>query len=523
MRYFILSFALLSLFITSDALERKRSVSEECQVSDDGNVVCTPHKDLRDISEDGINDHDDDSYYDDDDDDDYDDDDSDDILIQNCHDSHELCSFWASKGECEANPNYMLPNCMKACNNCHGGELNRDSRALHRVELENERLLEEIKAYGKPQTVEGKFKAESMFVVRKTIDYMKNFVYAKNPTHRFSRSILSECVNNDVLCAFWAALGECEKNIGYMTTKCAPSCQSCSNIDFNNRCPKRSADALPGLVPGELNLMFERIVATAPGNQTEESQLAAKERKVQEDGTPVYTVTVHSRPESPAKVPGKDGKIPVDMKADKIESPWVITLDNFMTVEETDHLIQLGHSNEYKRSTDVGEKLADGSFSAKKSLTRTSENAWCTSKGGCRQDYIASRVMDRIANVTQIPSQNFEDFQLLKYDVGQFYREHHDYIPHQRDRACGPRILTFFLYLNDVEEGGGTGIRVNNLVISPKKGRALLWPSVLNADPSAMDGRTRHEALTVVKGMKYAANAWIHLYDVVETQKIGCT
>lgn len=25
---------------------------------------------------------------------------------------------------------------------------------------------------------------------------------------------------------------------------------------------------------------------------------------------------------------------------------------------------------------------------------------------------------------------------------------HHDYIPHQRERQCGPRLLTFFLYLS---------------------------------------------------------------------------
>jgi hypothetical protein len=41
-------------------------------------------------------------------------------------------------------------------------------------------------------------------------------------------------------------------------------------------------------------------------------------------------------------------------------------------------------------------------------------------------------------------------------EPGQYYRVHHDYGVSQRKLACGPRILTFFLYLSDVEEGGET-------------------------------------------------------------------
>ena len=72
---------------------------------------------------------------------------------------------------------------------------------------------------------------------------------------------------------------------------------------------------------------------------------------------------------------------------------------------------------------------------------------------------------------------------VTQYEPNQYYRAHHDYIPHQRERHSGPRILTFFLYLSDVEEGGGT--RLNNLGIDiqPKVGRALLWPSSLSYSP----------------------------------------
>jgi prolyl 4-hydroxylase len=121
-----------------------------------------------------------------------------------------------------------------------------------------------------------------------------------------------------------------------------------------------------------------------------------------------------------------------------------------------------------------------------------------------------------------IPANNSEDLQLLRYEKGQFYRTHHDYIPHQVDRQCGPRILTFFLYLSDVEAGGGTNFPNLGITVMPKRGRALLWPSVLNSNPLKKDGRFMHQALDVEDGVKYAANAWIHLYDYVAPQKIGC-
>ena len=38
-----------------------------------------------------------------------------------CQDLNEYCEYWASTGECQNNPGYMLPNCPKSCNACGGG------------------------------------------------------------------------------------------------------------------------------------------------------------------------------------------------------------------------------------------------------------------------------------------------------------------------------------------------------------------------------------------------------------------
>ena len=56
----------------------------------------------------------------------------------------------------------------------------------------------------------------------------------------------------------------------------------------------------------------------------------------------------------------------------------------------------------------------------------------------------------------------------------------------------------------------------------PKRGRALIWPSVLDEDPSAKDPRTDHQALPVEAGVKYGANAWLHLRDFKTPHKNNC-
>ena len=109
------------------------------------------------------------------------------------------------------------------------------------------------------------------------------------------------------------------------------------------------------------------------------------------------------------------------------------------------------------------------------------------------------------------------------YETGQFYRAHHDYIEADKNRQPGPRILTAFLYLNDVPAGGGTNFPDLDLTVMPKRGRILLWPSVLDINPSEKNFSTTHQALDVEDGLKFGANAWIHLRDFKTPYGIDCT
>lgn len=61
------------------------------------------------------------------------------------------------------------------------------------------------------------------------------------------------------------------------------------------------------------------------------------------------------------------------------------------------------------------------------------------------------------------------------------------------------------------------------MAVKPQKGKAVLWPSVLDENPEVQDPRTTHESIAVVRGTKYAANTWVHLYNYRTSNLWGCT
>jgi prolyl 4-hydroxylase len=125
--------------------------------------------------------------------------------------------------------------------------------------------------------------------------------------------------------------------------------------------------------------------------------------------------------------------------------PWVLTLDDVVSEEEAERLIELGATQGYKRSTDVGKILPDGNFEEKVSTGRTSTNAWCNDE--CGNDEVAQRVAHRISNFTGIDDANSEYLQLLKYEPGQFYKTHHDYIAHEENRQQGKSLWFRYRWL----------------------------------------------------------------------------
>mmetsp|Transcript_5862 Transcript_5862/g.5259 ORF Transcript_5862/g.5259 Transcript_5862/m.5259 type:complete len:351 (+) Transcript_5862:37-1089(+) len=288
---------------------------------------------------------------------------------------------------------------------------------------------------------------------------------------------LAVCKDRHEQCIPFAAHGECTKNPGWMIVNCPNSCNSCHLLDPKVRCDRARLNITlsPAYAFDEMEHMFSTI------------EERFKDR---------YDVNIIST------------------------DPWVVTFDNFLNDDEINALITTVEDN-WERSTDSGQTNEFGMTGRVLSTGRTSSNAWCRSK--CENHPDVQSATRKIEEVVNIPSINYESYQILQYNIGQLYRTHHDAGARQINLACGPRILTFFLYLSDVEEGGETAFPTLDIAVKPKRGRALLWPSTTTHDPSVIDQRTVHEARPVIKGRKYAANAWIHLYDFKTANLWGCT
>lgn len=117
----------------------------------------------------------------------------------------------------------------------------------------------------------------------------------------------------------------------------------------------------------------------------------------------------------------------------------------------------------------------------------------------------------RMAAAAGIDLPNAEQLTVLRYEPGQEYRPHRDYLPPgtiQMDRPhAGNRTRTVIVYLNAVEAGGATEFPVPGLRVEPVTGRAVVFDN-LHADGTP-DPDSLHAGTPVETGEKWLATLWI--------------
>ena len=412
-----------------------------------------------------------------------------------CVDKEERCLAWSTAGECQNNPGYMGNACACACAGKLPAEtasptMMANAGASKKKEimslpvdwseptLEPSLALAQQEAGARRESAglsTGQLSCADMpgvdcaTLARANLSACGEAEFLLTECPKTCRSCshqqliggLLECRDTKDECAHWASLGECENNRRFMLSGCSRSCNVCQAKRVG--CQRRNS--VPGLrSPAGLSNTLERAL----------------------NEYPQFSPTALSRPTS-----------------DDEKAPYVLQFEDMISAEEAAAMVSV-----------AGDKLERSLAGDAVSPVRTSTQYWCDDSDGCTSHPTIMNVTRRLMDVVGLPVENAEYFQILRYEKGQFYRVHHDQqTAHWTPQ--GVRVFTFFVYLSDVEAGGGTKFNDLGVVVTPKLGRAILWPSVLSADLLTGEPKTHHEALPVEAGIKFAANLWIHLYDFV--------
>ncbi len=172
---------------------------------------------------------------------------------------------------------------------------------------------------------------------------------------------------------------------------------------------------------------------------------------------------------------------------------WMIVLDKALPERLCDDLIAKNKAH-LKASGILGNQIHN---------YRTSWDIFLDGRTALTQT-----IEELIAKFTSLPLENQEGLSIIKYTVGQEYKEHYDFlhqVPGEIERG-GDRLYTAIFYLNDDFLGGQTYFPKIDLAIIPKKARMLIWKNYINGIPNY---DSLHAGLPVESGEKWIATKWV--------------
>lgn len=202
----------------------------------------------------------------------------------------------------------------------------------------------------------------------------------------------------------------------------------------------------------------------------------------------------------------EQGNVPKAMKRVHISNNPVVDLyQHFMSDADADHVIRIAEGR-FRPSTTMSNDVNTVN------KDRTSTSVFLNSARDDADD-VLRRIAANAAKVANVPVSHLEPLQVVKYEPGQFYRQHYDYLDESSTevKKHGQRTVTILVYLNTLPEdetGGGTKFHVLDHTVKPEKGAGLLWHNVTSL--GNVDARTLHsgEPLNAKGSVKYAMNIW---------------
>ena len=183
-----------------------------------------------------------------------------------------------------------------------------------------------------------------------------------------------------------------------------------------------------------------------------------------------------------------------------------VVYDDFITKDEANAILE-------KATPKFRDSLI---VSGSDSNVRKSQTAWLE-----RDDPVIKNIVERVCKITNMPFNNSEQIQVVKYEPNGYYKEHYDASCDDRiecvefEKNGGQRMITMLLCLDDNYEGGETHFpRLNKKYKLPKCG-GLLFYSLENKPNGKCHPKSLHAGLPVESGTKYIANIWIREREIV--------
>lgn len=186
-----------------------------------------------------------------------------------------------------------------------------------------------------------------------------------------------------------------------------------------------------------------------------------------------------------------------------ITEPWIPprTLFNFLTPEERNYILA------YAEPRFEESRMVTGTDNS----VRKSQTAWIE-----RDDPVVTNIIQRVCQLSNMPFENAEKMQVVKYGPHGYYNPHYDAscddTPEsiEFEKNGGQRLLTVLCYLNDDFEGGATQFPNLNQDFKMPVDGALFFYSLQRPDSgNQCHPLSLHAGMPVTRGEKYICNIWI--------------
>lgn len=181
---------------------------------------------------------------------------------------------------------------------------------------------------------------------------------------------------------------------------------------------------------------------------------------------------------------------------DPFRKPFI--LNNFITPQKCKQIINYAN-----------DKLFDSEvIGGKHKEIRNSQQCWIP-----KNNSIVIPMFQKVSQMFNIPVENAEDLQVVRYRPNQYYNEHHDACCDDDDNCKrfisrgGQRKLTVLVYLNNDFGEGHTNFPNLNIKVKPKVGDAVVFFPLADGT-SKCHPLSLHAGMPVTSGEKWVANLW---------------